>query len=165
MSPLARAVDTRLELDVSCRCAWASSQALEGRRRSSKSWAQLLRLSSTRSYPAAVPGRWSSAGSGSRRYGPLLTWTHEPFSTGCDHVPSQRTELEADGPSRQSSARPGLGPSSLVLTLPCLCCCTYQFTYINSSFSPAPDDTVSNLFKVSPGLSLAALDRHIRLSC
>lgn len=24
-----------------------------------------------------------------------------------------------------------------------------QFTYINSSFSPAPDDTVSNLFKVS----------------
>lgn len=26
--------------------------------------------------------------------------------------------------------------------------CAYQFTYINLAFSPAPDDTVSNLFKV-----------------
>jgi ubiquitin-like protein ATG12 len=33
-------------------------------------------------------------------------------------------------------------------------CCTLQglvqFTYINLAFSPAPDDTIANLYRVSP---------------
>lgn len=38
--------------------------------------------------------------------------------------------------------------SSLILSSANLSRRIYQFTYINLAFSPAPDDTVSNLFKV-----------------